>query len=289
MSVRVFAPAKINLTLKVGRPRADGLHPLQSVVVFADVGDWIETKAQWDNPLHIRGPFGPELMKADDGGNSVLSAFAAIADESGKDGAALHLTKNLPIASGIGGGSADAAATLRALNQVWSLNYDTEKLCEIARPLGADVPACVAGRSLYMTGAGETWTPITVPSFSAILVNPLKPLGTAEVYRRFDDMNLGGEFVEEAAPNWRDRETALAAIAGKGNDLEPAAISLMPEITEMKAALTAHPEVRYAALSGSGATVFALFETKEDAIAVAARLKQSHRGWWITPTTLASA
>ena len=149
MSVRVFAPAKINLTLEVGAPRADGYHPLQSAVVFAGEGDWIEVSDADALSLEITGPFSDGLS-ADD--NLVLRAARLLDPQRG---ASLKLEKNLPIASGIGGGSSDAAATLLALNQLWGLQRSTGDLAQLSAALGADVPVCVYKRSAWMTGVGD--------------------------------------------------------------------------------------------------------------------------------------
>jgi len=287
MSVRVFAPAKINLTLKVGRPRADGLHPLQSAVVFADVGDIVTAEPSDTLSLTIDGEFATDLTASDD--NLVLRAAHALAEAAGRaPTVALALEKNLPIASGIGGGSSDAAATLRALNELWQLNYSTAQLAQIAQSLGADVPVCVGGVSAWMTGAGENFAPIETPSFAAVLVNPLKPLATADVYRTFDRMNLGAELSNTSPPAWRDQSEALAAIASLGNDLEPPARALMPELNTLAAELRADARVRYAALSGSGATMFALLDDIETAAALADALQTSHPDWWVCDTLLAA-
>lgn len=285
MSVRVFAPAKINLTLKVGRPRADGLHPLESVVAFADVGDWIEAEAHPDSPFHIDGPFRHALLGAPS--NLVLDAMRALAGTMPQDcSASVRLEKNLPVASGVGGGSSDAAAALKALNQLWGLNYDEAMLIEIARGLGADVPVCVPARSAFMTGAGERFAPIAVPPLHAVLLNPNKPLATAAVYRKFDDMGLGETFAQTAAPAWRDAGEAVAAIAGVGNDLEEPARAMLPEIAEVISELRFTAGVLHASLSGSGATVFALTENRAAAETLADLKRERHPDWWVAATTL---
>lgn len=289
MNIRVFAPAKINLTLQVGRPRADGLHPIQSVVMFADVGDIVEAAPGEGMTLRVSGEFGAELGASDD--NLVLRAARALATEAGiaSPGAALTLEKDLPIASGIGGGSADAAAALRALNELWQLNFEPARLQAIARTLGADVPVCLGGRTAYMTGAGETWSEMRAPSFPAVLINPMKQLATPAVYRQFDAMKLGSALQEAPAPDWPDTETALASIAGTGNDLEVPARALLHEIVVITNTIRTDARVRYAALSGSGATVFALCENSGDAEALADTLQRAHTDWWIADTVLGGA
>jgi 4-diphosphocytidyl-2-C-methyl-D-erythritol kinase len=282
MSVRVFAPAKINLTLQVGRPRADGLHPLQSVVTFADVGDVVEAAESDTLSLTIEGEFA-EGLRADET-NLVIRAAHALAEAAGfTPRAALSLEKNLPVASGIGGGSSDAAAALHALNQLWALAYPAARLQGIARALGADVPVCVGGAPAYMTGAGEAWTPIALPAFSAVLVNPLQPLATSDVYRRFDAMGLGEALSERAAP------TALEAFAAIGNDLAAPARELMPVISDIEAVLRADSRSLYVALSGSGATVFALTVDDDTAASLADGLQAAHPEWWVADTRLGAA
>ncbi len=284
MSVRVFAPAKINLTLKVGRPRADGMHPLASVVVFADVGDWIEAERTPDRELVVTGPFARDL---DGGDNIVLKAMAALGEAGGvRSGARVTLEKSLPIASGIGGGSSDAAAVLKALNVIWELGFGVERLASIARPLGGDVPVCVAAQSAFMTGVGERCAPLPLPALHAVLVNPLKPLSTPLVYRQFDAMDRGAPALDENPPNWRTAEEAIAGAALLGNDLAEPAHALMPAIGIVESALRSDSRVRYVALSGSGATVFALLNTRAEAEDMAEKLRQNHASWWVRATTL---
>lgn len=289
MTIRIFAPAKINLTLEVGRPRDDGLHPLQSVVVFADIGDVIEAAPAQTLTLEISGEFADGLSA--DESNLVLRAARALAAEAGiaEPGARIFLEKNLPIASGIGGGSADAAATLRALNALWALNWPLARLQPIARTLGADVPVCLAGAPAYMTGAGEAYEPLRAPSFYATLVNPLKPLPTPDVYRRFDAMTLGKYFEPKPAPDWDDAAVALKHIAATGNDLAAPATALLPDITEVLQTLRADPRAKYVALSGSGATCFALTATPADAEALADAVQAARPDWWVADTVLSGA
>lgn len=286
MSVRVFAPAKINLTLKVGPPRADGLHPLESVVAFADVGDVVEAEAADDLSLHIHGDFAGDL--AADDANLVLRAARALAAAAGAPARAkLSLEKNLPIASGMGGGSADAAATLMALNQLWALDWSRAQLAHVARALGADAPVFFTGAgAAFMSGAGEICAPFSLAALPAVLVNPLAPLPTPDVYRAFDRMGLGGAFAPAGAPRWPGEADAIAAMRALGNDLEAPAIALMPQIGEILAELRASPNVRHAALSGSGATVYALARDWEEAEALAELLRQRRPECWVMEAML---
>ena len=287
MSVCIFAPAKINLTLEVGRPRADGMHPLQSVAMFADVGDWVAAAEADALSLRIEGEFACDLSA--DADNLVLRAARALAIAAGVEAprAALTLIKNLPVASGIGGGSADAAAALRALNRLWRLDLDDAALADIARALGADVPVCVFGRAAYLTGTGVEAAPLALPMLHAVLVNPLQKLATAAVYRQFDELGLGEDFEARAAPSWRSVSEVIAGAASFGNDLEPAAHTLMPALTEISDAVASDRRVRHAALSGSGATMFGLTASAEDAAGFAADLAAAHPHWWVRPARLA--
>src|SRR5690606_29588929 len=182
MSVRIFDPAKINLTLKVAPPRADRMHPLQSVVAFANVGDMVEAEEAEGLSLSVHGPFAGQISAGEH--NLVLRAARALAEKAGRPAqASLTLEKNLPVASGIGGGSADAAATLRALNDLWRLSWSNAQLAEVGARLGSDVPVFfTCGAGAYMTGIGEICTAATLPALPAVLINPLKPLATPDVY-----------------------------------------------------------------------------------------------------------
>lgn len=289
MSVRVFAPAKINLTLKVGRPRADGLHPLQSVVMFADVGDVVEASLGDGLTLAVSGEFAEGLSDGAD--NLVLRTARALAEAAGiaNPGAALSLQKNLPIASGIGGGSSDAAATLLALNEVWTAGRSPSQLAEIALTLGADVPVCLASETVFMSGVGEKHQRMTSPPFAAVLVNPLIPLPTPNVYRQFDRMDLGADLPASALPLWPSPDAAILEMATLGNDLEPAARALLPELDDIASMMRADNRVLHAGLSGSGATMFALVQNADHAAALAETWQHAHREWWVADVMLGGA
>ena len=293
MSVRVFAPAKLNLTLGVGRPGEDGMHTLQSVVVFADIGDIIEADSGEGLSLAIRGDFAHSLSDAFSGGdldNLVLRAARALAQAAKVPlNAKLTLQKHVPVASGLGGGSSDAAAALRALSSLWELKLSDDVLQGVARTLGADVPVCLGGGPAWMTGLGEAWTPISAPPFAAVLVNPLQQLSTALVYREFDRLKLGDDFAASDAPCWRDRSEAITNIADAGNALIAAAQSLLPEIGVILETLRKDARVDYASMSGSGATCFGLVSDLKAAEHLAADLRADHPNWWIVETELAGA
>lgn len=294
------APAKINLWLHVGPPEGDGRHPLDSLVMFADHGDRLAVvPAPADRPsgslpdLSVSGRFSAGLATGED--NLVLRAAAALraaAMESGRGACGpvhLHLEKNLPVASGIGGGSADAAATLRALNRFWQLGFSLTDLARIAARLGADVPACVANRTAHMTGTGEQLAPATAPALHAVLANGLAPVPTGPVYRRFDAINgygppSGGSavpaFIPTALPNAGNVADFIAALRAFRNDLEPAACAIEPAIGPCLDALRGLPDARLIRMSGSGGTCFALFETAAQAERAAQILAQAQPEWW---------
>lgn len=285
MSVRVFAPAKINLTLKIARPRADGYHPLESIVAFADVGDIVEADEGDDLSLSICGDFAEGLSAGAD--NLVLRGANALAERAGVPAKArLVLEKNLPIASGIGGGSADAAAALIALNQVWGLNWPAQRLAEIGKGIGADVPVFFSGAgAAHMSGVGEVCVPMRMAPLAAVLINPLQPVPTPAVYRQFDAMNLGSTLRGEAAPDWSSEADAIAGMRD-GNDLEAPAIAIAPVIADLLADLRSRASVRHAALSGSGGTVFAVVSDWASAEALADALIAARPDCWVQETML---
>ncbi|GAN00239.1 4-diphosphocytidyl-2-C-methyl-D-erythritol kinase [alpha proteobacterium U9-1i] len=282
--IRVFAPAKINLTLKVGAPRADGMHPLASVVAFADVGDWVEAAPADVLTLTVDGPFASAL-EGGEADNLVLRAACALREAAGMTaGAALRLEKHLPIASGIGGGSSDAAAALKALNALWRLGLEDTALAAIAATLGADVPVCVAARAAYMTGVGEVVAPLGLPPLHAVLVNPLIPVPTGQVYRAFDQMGLGVSFQAGAAPAWGRAEAAWAGAAELGNDLFAPACNVVPPLADVFDALRRNPNARHVALSGSGGTLFALVADANAAGALSRAVARPD--WWVRTAVL---
>ena len=278
--LRVFGPAKLNLFLHVGPPRADGRHPLESLAVFADVGDWLGFSPAEDLELHIEGPFAASLSAEAD--NLVLRAARALAAAAGiVPSARIVLEKHLPIASGIGGGSADAAAALRGLARFWGLELPETDLEGLAGRLGADVPVCLAGRSALMRGTGEITDPVSIAPLHGVLVNPGLPLGTGEVYRRFDAMGLGAAFAMDRAP--LPQGDVLDWLRDQRNDLEAPAIALCPMIAEVLAALKAQPQCLLARMSGSGATCFALAKNPVDSAQLARAIAADHPHWWAVP------
>jgi 4-diphosphocytidyl-2-C-methyl-D-erythritol kinase len=285
MIVTRFAPAKINLFLHVGPAQADGRHPLDSLVMFAsDLGDWVSAAPASDLTLDISGPFASALLDEPD--NLMLRAARALADAAGLTPlAALQLDKHLPVASGIGGGSADAAATLWALNQLWGLNATLEELTPIAASLGADVPACLQARTLRMFGTGENVRHADGAPLIAVLVNPGVPLAAGAVYRAFDASGGGGgpaapQILPAAAP------ALILALGGLRNDLEEPAKSLAPEVASALVALADAAPNTLVRMSGSGATCFALFADEAHAAKAMDGLHRTHPRWWIAACRL---
>lgn len=280
----VTARAKINLYLHVVGKRPDGYHLLDSLIVFAETGDAIEAVAADTLSLRVAGPFGTGLGNGPD--NLVLRAAEGLRDLCGvKAGAAIHLTKNLPIASGIGGGSADAAATLRALIALWAVTADRRALYDLALRLGADVPICLNGRAGFVGGIGEEIAPAgALPQAYLLLVNPLVPTPTPQVFKaRQGDFSEAARWAK-APDNTRD---LAAALASRRNDLAEAAVRVTPVIADVLAAIAVTPDCLLARLSGSGATCFGLYETAAAAEAARKGVLGMHPGWWAVAAAMA--
>jgi 4-diphosphocytidyl-2-C-methyl-D-erythritol kinase len=269
------APAKVNLFLHVLGRRADGYHLLDSLVVFADFGDELRAEPAETLSLTIEGPFARALAAEPD--NLVLRAARALAEQAGiVAGGRLALVKHLPVASGIGGGSADAAAALRLLCRLWRIELDPEVLARFAGGLGADVPVCLAGRVSRMAGIGERLEPAPrLPACGIALVNPGVALATAEVFRA-----RGGAWSARAElpAFWGDAGEMAGDLQRLRNDLQPAAIALHPVIGEVLSALEAAPGCLLTRMSGSGATCFGLFGDAAAARRAASGLQRP--GWW---------
>lgn len=285
-ALRDSAKAKINLTLEVPGRRADGYHELKSLVAFAELGDAVELELEHDLDLLVEGPFAGALS-AD---NLILTAAAAAkAAYSPLKLGRFHLAKTLPVAAGLGGGSADAACALRLLERANPGALDEESWREIAEGLGSDVPVCLKGRPALMTGRGETVTPVRgFPSCAIVLANPGLPLAAADVYGVLVSSDLAAppEQPAEVLDFTGSFQRLITYAAARGNDLEPAALSLAPVIAEVLVALQHCEGARLARLSGSGPTCFALFATEDEAKAAATSLQAAHPSWWIAATPL---
>lgn len=281
----VEAWAKLNLYLHVVGRRADGYHLLDSLVAFAGVGDTVAVRPADSLELAIDGPFAPGLSAGAD--NLVSRAAVALAGAAGiAPRAAIRLTKRLPVASGIGGGSADAAASLKALNRLWRLGLDDRALAAIGLRLGADVPMCLAGRTAFMGGIGEEITPAPdLPACWCVLANPGVALPTPAVYRA-----RSGPFSPPArfSSPLPDAAALARLIDDRRNDLTAAAVAIAPVIIDVLAALAGLDGALIARMSGSGATCFALFADEAAAGAGAADLARRRPGWWVTAAPLLS-
>ena len=262
--LREAAPAKVNLYLHIVGRRADGLHLLESLVAFADAGDVLCAEPADALSLEVVGPFARAL--AGEADNLVLRAARALAPGRG---ARLVLEKNLPVAAGLGGGSADAAAALRLLSRLWGVEAGLEAL---AAGLGADVPVCLAGEACAVAGIGERITPLPGwPAPYLLLANPGAALRTPEVFAARQGPFRGS----------RPRPQTAADLTGCANDLTEAALSLAPEIAEVLAVLAALDGALFARMSGSGATCFAAFADKPARNRAREALRTRHPGWWV--------
>jgi 4-diphosphocytidyl-2-C-methyl-D-erythritol kinase len=276
--VRRFAGAKINLYLEVTGKRADGYHLLDSLVVFADVGDEVAVWPADDLVLEISGRYRADVPSGAD--NLVLKAARALAQAAGiAPKARIGLHKQLPVASGIGGGSSDAAAAMAALAALWRLDLDEAALDRIALGLGADVPVCRRGQAQHMTGIGENLAPVPgLPRLPVVLVNPGISVPTAQVF----GARTGGFTVSAPLPGFRgDVAELIAAIGERANDLQASAIKIAPEIAGVLQELAGQKPALLARMSGSGATCFGIFPDLPAARKSAEAIGRAHPAWWV--------
>ena len=274
-----LAPAKVNLFLHVGPVAADGYHPLASLVAFADLGDRLTLAPAGSPPLAVTGPFAGAL--AGEGDNLVLRALRGLDADL-----PLVLDKQLPVASGLGGGSADAGAALRLARRVLALDLDDAALLALAGRIGADGPMCLFARPVWAEGRGDRMTPEPgLPPLAAVLVNPGVPSPTGAVYRGYDAGPLATADRPAPPADWRTT-TVIDWLAQQRNDLQAPAVALCPAIGVALDAVAATTGVRLARMSGSGATVFGLCEDIAAARTAAAALSAAHPHWWVRPTAL---
>jgi 4-diphosphocytidyl-2-C-methyl-D-erythritol kinase len=281
------ARAKVNLTLRVVGRRVDGYHDLESVVAFADCADRLSLAPGLKLTLTTTGPLAQHCGEAAD--NLVLRAAQLLGERVPdlKLGD-FSLDKVLPVAAGIGGGSADAAAALRLLARLNGLALDDTRLLEVALLTGADVPVCLASRACDMTGVGETLMPLTLPKMPSVLVNPRVAVATRDVFAalglRNGELLVGATDVMSASA-WPEQGASLEdwveVLAANSNDLEAPATRIQPVIAEVLAALNATDGAWLARMSGSGATCFAIYENTAEAARAAQKIELAHPQWWV--------
>ena len=315
-TLRLAAPAKLNFFLHITGRRSDGYHELESLAGFTAFGDVLEIAEAEELSLTVEGEFagvlqeapsppagegwgggepriqassmwqGPPPHPSPQGGreNLVLRAARALQSHTAiSKGAHIRLIKHIPVGAGLGGGSSDAAATLLGLRELWQAQVDDDALAALGLTLGSDVPVCLAGRMAWISGIGESVTPVAgTPRVWVVLVNPGVPLLTADVYRRFE-----GSFspVSPRVESVGSAEELAALMRSRRNDLEAPAIALLPVIDECLAQLRA-TDCLIARMSGSGATCFALYEQEAQAGAAAQAIIKNQPGWWVQATTL---
>jgi 4-diphosphocytidyl-2-C-methyl-D-erythritol kinase len=265
------AYAKINLALHVRARRPDGYHELDTIFAFVDDGDHLSASHSSKLSLEITGPYAPGLSTGDD--NLVLKAAHLMQDHfKYRAGALIRLDKQLPVASGIGGGSADAAAIARLLNRLWHINASYDQLAELLAPLGADIPACVSSQLSLGQGIGTCLSaiePSVLNNMNVLLVNPNKPVATSAVFAAWDGADKGG-FVDD---------DVVSIVLNGRNDLQNAAISFCPEIETILSSLSEYAPV-LARMSGSGATCFALFSNDAECNNARIALQDRNPDWW---------
>jgi 4-diphosphocytidyl-2-C-methyl-D-erythritol kinase len=286
------ARAKVNLTLRVNGRRADGYHDLESVVAFADCADRLTLSPGPDLDLKMSGPLAQACGDTSD--NLVLKSARLLAERvPNMKAGSFSLDKALPVAAGIGGGSADAAAALRLLAQLNGLAIDDPRVIEVAQLTGADVPVCINSLGCVMSGVGETLEPLSLPTMPCVMVNPGVPVATKDVFKALGLRN--GELLVGATDvflqdRWPDAKSSLEdwveALAASSNDLEAPAMRVQPVIGQVIAALNATNGAWLARMSGSGATCFAIYENTAEAGRAAEKLRRDHPGWWVHAGTL---
>ena len=284
--------AKVNLSLRVVGRRADGYHDLESVVAFADCADRLTLEPGGELRLTATGPLAAACGEPSD--NLVFKAARLLADAvpNLKLGA-FALDKVLPVAAGIGGGSADAAAALRLLARLNDLSLDDRRLQAVALATGADVPVCLLSRACDMTGVGEQLLPLALPSMPCVMVNPRVPVATKDVFQalglRNGELLVGATDVLEA-PAWPEAGGSIAdwveVLETVANDLEAPALRIEPVIGDVLEALRSSAGVKLARMSGSGATCFAIYGAPTDAHAAGEKIRSDHPGWWVHAGTL---
>ena len=282
-----FAPAKVNLTLHVLGRRADGYHEIESLVVFAGIGDRLTFQPGERLELAVRGPTSAAAGAS--ANNLVLKAAHALAERAkGLRLGVFRLDKQLPVAAGLGGGSADAAAALRLLAEANGFSVEDQRVRAAAQATGADVPVCLEPKARMMRGIGEILSdPMGLPELAAVLVNPGVAVPTKDVFAALAAPSLTGppepdEFISIGA----DAASLIPLLAGRRNDLQTPAIKLQPVIADVLRALERSANCLLARMSGSGATCFGLFGSAAAAQEAASKMEDGHPNWWVRATSL---
>ena len=280
------APAKVNLSLRVFGRRSDGYHELESLVVFARAGDRLSFTPGGGLSLTVTGPSAS--LAGDNANNLVLKAARALAERSpGITLGSFALDKRLPVAAGLGGGSADAAAALRLIARANNLAPDAPRFYEAARATGADVPVCLNPQARVMRGVGELLSePLNLPALPAVLVNPGAALATKAVFAGWTPGTPPAPLDQDALAKLSDRKALLQFLARQENDLERPAVALAPVVAEVLTAMRGLPGCAVARMSGSGSTCFALFPSAAEATVGAEMLHAKFPRWWVRPTAL---
>lgn len=278
--LRAEAPAKLNLCLHLTGRRHDGYHLLESLVTFTAVADILEVEAAEQVSLQVTGPFAQDAGSGE--GNLVLKAARLLQTVGGvQRGARLRLSKNIPVGGGLGGGSADAAAALQLLNQLWALGLSREALLQLSPQLGADVAMCVAGQSAMARGIGEVLEPLALPSVPVVLAHPRVPLLTKDVYTAF--AQAGAPF-QPSGLHYAGGDL-LAFLRATHNDLQAPAIACQPIVAQVLAALEASGAT-FSRMTGSGACCFALYAEEAAAQNAARVIAAAHPAWWVEASVI---
>ena len=276
--LRELAPAKVNLTLRVVSRRADGYHELESLVAFAELADVVTFDPDAPSDIEVTGPFAAATGPA--GENLVLEAARLMRLDRGR----FTLEKNIPVAAGLGGGSADAAAALRLIARARSTDMDNPRIRDAARQCGADVPVCLVPKARIMRGIGDVLSPpIAIPQLPVVLVNPHVELATGDVFSALQKADRTADALGEVPS---EHDGFVAWLAERGNDLTRAATARVPAIREILDLLAALPGCQLARMSGSGATCFGVFGSVDQVRLIAERLQSQRREWWVSATTL---
>ena len=287
VSLAEDAPAKVNLTLRVLGRRSDGYHEIESLVAFADIGDALSFAPGGELTLAVRGPSAKDSGETAD--NLVLKAARALSERVPTVGwGAFELDKRLPVAAGLGGGSADAAAALRLLARTYGLAADDPLLYAAARATGADVPVCIDPRTRLMRGIGEILSaPLKLPALQGVLVNPGVAVATRAVFAGWTPPATPPIPIDPAViAALKGRDALMQFLKDQANDLEAPAVALAPAIADVLAALRSQPRCEVARMSGSGSTCFAVFFSAADAITAAENIHAKHAEWWVRATAL---